>query len=184
MNKSGASSGSSAIDGAGNTISRSSLKNCNTNNSNLRRCDFTNCVLSNVENASRSSAKDSQLHDVILAERSDIRESAIRSGSSVHRSDLRKSVVQEKTSIERSVLNGAVVSQSQVQRTSLVDCDVTECVISRSSFTGMVLKYGIWKKGVLVGKTGDMEPIQIKRNVGPEEMVRLIAHLNIRWNNC
>lgn len=171
MNSTGASSSSVAIDGVGNTISRCSLEQCTTSNSNLRRCRLTNCVVLNVGNASRTRAKNSQLHNVILAERSDIKESTIQSASSVHRSDLKQSVLQEKSSLERSAITKTVVSQSQIQRSCLVDCDVAECVISRCSFTGMVLKYGIWKKGVLVGKTGDMEPIQIKQNTCSKEIV-------------
>lgn len=167
MTCSAPSASTSSTDGVGNTISRCSLENCTINNSNLRRCRLTNCVLSNVENAARTRAKNSQFSDVILAERSDIRESTVQSGSSVHRSDLRQSIVQEKTSLERSTLTGSIASQSRLRKTSLVDCDVAECVISRSYFKGMILKYGIWKKGVLVGKTGDREPIQMKKGAIP-----------------
>ncbi|CAI7661598.1 unnamed protein product [Penicillium bialowiezense] len=167
MTCSAPSASTSSTDGVGNTISRCSLENCTINNSNLRRCRLTNCVLSNVENAARTRAKNSRFSDVILAERSDIRESTVQSGSSVHRSDLRQSIAQEKTSLERSTLTGSIASQSRLRKTSLVDCDVAECVISRSNFKGMILKYGIWKKGVLVGKTGDREPIQMKKGAIP-----------------
>ena len=166
MKGSEAQASTSALSGTGNNITRCSLENCTVNNSQVKRCRLTDCVLSNVQNARRTRSKTSQLLDVTLAERSDIRESTVQSGSSVHRSLLKQSVVQDKSSLERSTSIRARVSHSKIQRTSLEDCDVADCVISRSDFRGMILKYGVWKKGVLIGRTGDQEPIQIMKNAG------------------
>lgn len=37
-------------------------------------------------------------------------------------------------------------------------------MISRSSFEGMVLKYGVWKRGQLIGKIGNREPVAIRKD--------------------
>lgn len=125
----------------------------------------------NVQNARRTRAKNSHFLDVTRAERSDIRESTVQSGSSVHRSSLKKSILQNGSVSERDNLTGSMVSQSKTRRTTLEDCDVAECVIARSDFKGMILRYGVWKKGVLIGRTGDREPIQAMRNAASSVMV-------------
>lgn len=68
----------------------------------------------------------------------------------------------DKSELKRSTITGTTISKSQIERASLTDCDVAECVVSRSDFKGMILKYGVWKKGVLVGRVGDRAPVAIK----------------------
>ncbi|CAI7591502.1 unnamed protein product [Penicillium glandicola] len=158
---------SSAFDRDGNTITESSLSNCTINNSTVKRSALSDCVLSNVENASRITAQKSQFHNTVLVERSDITNSTIRTQSSVRRSTIGRSVIEDSSSVSRSTVGGTTLSRSELKRATLTNCAVTECNIDRSDFQGLVLKYGIWKRNVLIGRTGDQEPIVI-RNYGPK----------------
>lgn len=86
------------------------------------------------------------------------------------RSTVKASTVRDVSVLERSAVSGSVLSHGQVWRSTLNDCDVEECSISRSEFKGMILNYGVWKKGQLVGKIGNREPVMIKKD-SPEAAV-------------
>ncbi|KGO70254.1 hypothetical protein PITC_020730 [Penicillium italicum] len=155
----------SALNGDGNTITRCSLNNCTITNSCVNRSTLSDCVLSKMEEVSRITAQKSQFHDAALAERSEITNSTIQTQSSVQRSSIVQSVIEDKSLVKRSTVTGTTVSHSELQRATLTNCVVTECVIERCDFQGLVLKYGIWKRNELVGKTGNRDPIFI-RNYG------------------
>lgn len=81
--------------------------------------------------------------------------------------------------LKRSTITGTTILKSQIERASLTDCDVAECVVSRSDFKGMILKYGVWKKGILVGRIGDREPVAIKMDALGAEVSRLIWNMRM-----
>ena len=147
-----------------NTISRCNVINSAITSSWLKRCQFENCALSQVRDARWTTATKSQFHNVYAIKRSEISNSVIRDLSSVRRSTVKTSTIQETTTLERSTVTGCNISNSHVWRATLNDCEVVESEISRSDFTGMILKYGVWKRGQLVGRIGDKEPIAIKRD--------------------
>lgn len=154
----------SAPSGDGNTITRCIINNCTITNSCVNRSTLSDCVLSKTEDVSRSTGQKSQFHDAASVERSDIINSTLQSQSSVHRSTVGQSVIQDQSAVKRSVVTGTTVSRSQIERATLTNCVVAECVIERSDFQGLVLKYGIWKRNELVGKTGDHDPIVIRNH--------------------
>lgn len=61
--------------------------------------------------------------------------------------------------LRRSKLDHVMLSQSRVKRAVLKDCEVTECVVTGSEFSGMRMRYGVWKNGRLVGRVGDGEVV-------------------------
>ncbi|KAJ5306912.1 hypothetical protein PENANT_c003G03971 [Penicillium antarcticum] len=152
----------STLSGDGNTVMRCSLKGCTISDSSVKRCDLNDSVLSNVEYASRSTAKNSNFEHVALLKRSEIADSVLKGRISVNRSTLSKAVIIDQSDLKRCTITGTTIVKSHIDRASLTDCDVIECVVSRSDFRGMILKYGFWKKGVLVGRIGDHEPVAIK----------------------
>lgn len=170
---------SSTLSGDGNTIVRCSLQSCTIINSSVKRCSLNDCILSNVEYASRSTAKTSNFQDVALMKRSAITESVLQGRSSVKRSTLKKAVIMDQCDLKRSTITGTTILKSQIERASLTDCDVAECVVSRSDFKGMILKYGVWKKGILVGRIGDREPVAIKMDALGAEVSRLIWNMRM-----
>lgn len=160
-----ANASSSIISGDDNRIARCCFVNCTINNSRVKRCTLTNCVLSNVRDACRTTATKSKFQNASLVKRCEITESTIESQSSADRSTLEKSVVQNKSTLRRSNLADSTVVKSHLRRATLIDCDITECSITKSVFTGLILKYGIWKGGVLVGKKGGREPVFIRKDM-------------------
>lgn len=156
--------------GDGNTLTHCSLRNSAVTTSWAKRCTFEDCMLAQVRSAHRSTGRKSHFHNADSLSRSDFVDSVIGDRSSVSRSTVKASTVRDASVLERSAVSGSVLSHGQVWRSTLNDCDVEECSISRSEFKGMILKYGIWKKGQLVGKIGNREPVMIKKD-SPEAAV-------------
>ncbi|KAJ5218043.1 uncharacterized protein N7498_000142 [Penicillium cinerascens] len=150
--------------GDSNTITHCSLRNTAVTTSWAKHCTFEDCMLAQVRSAHRSTGRKSHFHNADSLSRSDFVDSVIRDRSSVSRSALKASTVRDASVLERSTVSGSVLSHGQVWRSALSDCDVEECSISRSEFKGMILKYGVWKKGQLVGKIGNREPVMIKKD--------------------
>lgn len=150
--------------GDGNSITRCKLSNCAVTSSWLKRCDFTDCALVHVRSARRTQASKCHLHDVFSVKRSEMTDSAITGRSSIQRSSIRSSTIQNATRVSRSTVARSVVQKGDLWRASVTDCFVEECVIYRSDFKNAVLKYGVWKRGKLVGRTGDRAPVFISKD--------------------
>jgi uncharacterized protein YjbI with pentapeptide repeats len=149
----------------GNAIVRSDLHDCAVSNTWVKRCSFKGCVLSNVR-AHRSTARNSELRDLNSFNHNSATDSVIQDQSYVFRTTLKKSVAREASDLRRSTLVGTAVSNSRIHRATLNDCDVTDCVISATDFKGMILKYGVWKKGKLVGRLGNRDVVAISKGSG------------------
>ena len=147
-----------------NTITRSNLRNCAVTSSTVKRSTFEDCVLAQVRSAHRSTGKKSHLHNISSLRRSEVTDSTIRDKSSAHRSRIQGSNIRNASAIRTSTVTSSNLSHSQLRRTKIKDCEVDGCMISRCSFDGMVLKYGVWKRGQLIGKIGNREPITIRKN--------------------
>lgn len=153
----------------GNAIIRSDLHDCTVTNTWVKRCTFKGCVLSNVR-SHRSTARNSQLCDLNSFNRNEATDSVIQDQSYVWRTSLKKSAVRETSDLRRSTLVGTDVSNSKLRKATLHDCDVTDCVISGTNFKGMILKYGVWKKGNLVGRIGNREVVAISKDSGVSQV--------------
>ncbi|KAJ5118033.1 hypothetical protein N7448_004320 [Penicillium atrosanguineum] len=167
----------------GNTLTRCSLRNCAITTTSANRCSFEDCMLAQVDSANRSAGRKSHFHDAFSLSRSDFADSIIRDRSSVHRSTVKASTVRDASALKRSTVTGSTISNGRVERSALTDCDVEECAISRSEFNGMILKYGVWKKGQLVGKIKNKEPIMIRKD-SPEAEVSVSFELMymLKWH--
>ncbi|KAJ6172706.1 hypothetical protein N7470_001773 [Penicillium chermesinum] len=141
--------------GDNNSITRCELRNCAVTSSNLKRSTFTDCAL--------SAASKSHLHDVYAVERSDLSHSAVTGRSAVHRSTVISSTVRDASSVKRSSVTNSLVLKGELWRATVTDCDIGDCIIHRSEFTGVILKYGVWKRGKLVGRIGNREPVMVSK---------------------
>lgn len=63
-----------------------------------------------------------------------------------------------------------IADESRVQRCKLVDCDVVCCVLVKTDFEGMVVRNGVWKDGVLVGKVREGEEVVVLKKGDIREM--------------
>lgn len=61
--------------------------------------------------------------------------------------------------LRRSKLDHVTLSQSRVKKAVLKDCEVRECVITGTEFSGMRMRFGVWKNGRLVGRVGEGEVV-------------------------
>ncbi|KAJ5875352.1 uncharacterized protein N7473_012699 [Penicillium subrubescens] len=150
--------------GDGNTITHCNLRNCAVTSSSVRHSDFSDCVLSHVRSAKRSTGTKTHFHQVSYASRSTFSNSVVRDRSAVHRSDVKTSTVKDASNLRRSTIIGSNVCHTSVSRTTLDDCDTEECFLERCTFKGMILKNGYWKRNKLIKKVGGKEPICIKKD--------------------
>ncbi|KAJ6014244.1 hypothetical protein N7540_008835 [Penicillium herquei] len=165
----------------GNEITRCSLSNCDISNSRLKRSKFENCALSHVRSARWTKASDSHLQNVYSVKRSQISASMLRDGSSVGHSMVTASNIRNATTIKRSTVEHSSISQSKLWRSNLNNCEVENCSISRSSFDGMILKHGAWKRGKLVSRIGDKEPVIIHKD---GSVLKNYSHLDNGLSGC
>lgn len=156
-------SGTTTI-GDNNSIARCKLKNCEVTGSWLKGCTFEDCLLSQVRIARRTTATKSYFHDVHAVKSSDISESTMRDGSAAKRCTMVASTIKDASKVNRSTLANCTISKGDLWRSTLKDCNVEECVIYRSNFEGLTLKYGVWKRGKLVSRVADREPIAIRKD--------------------
>lgn len=161
--------------GDDNTITRCSLRDSTITTSCAERCTFEDCILTQVRSAHRSTGRKSHFYNARSLDRSDFVDSVIRDRSSVRRSTVTASTIRDASVLKRSTVSGSTVSNAQVERAGLDDCDVEDCMISRSEFKGMILKHGVWKRGRLVGAIGNKEPIMIKKD-SPEAGVSFFSN--------
>ncbi|PCG89360.1 Hypothetical protein PENO1_105150 [Penicillium occitanis (nom. inval.)] len=149
-------------------VQRSEVVNGSTiMDSTVERCNLDNCTVSAQSDIERTTAKATKFIGPKRVQRSQFSDSAILSDSIVERSIVRGSVVADKAFVERTELNTAVITRSRVERSKIDDCDVMDCVIDRTDFQGMILQYGIWKRGDLVGRTSQDREVVIKPRQKP-----------------
>lgn len=150
--------------GDGNTITHCNLRNCAVTSSSVKHSDFSDCVLSHVRSAKRSTGSKTHFHDVSYASRSTFSNSVIRDRSTVQRSDVKSSTVRDVSNVKRSTIIGSNVSRTSVSRTTLTDCDTEDCFFERCDFKAMILKNGYWKRNQLVKMVGSKEPVAVKKD--------------------
>ncbi|WEW61224.1 hypothetical protein PRK78_006714 [Emydomyces testavorans] len=153
---------SSEKGGTGNFIKSSRIVSCTISDSSISRCDLQDTHVSDVRDMERSKAVNTEFAGAELIERSSFDDSRVADGSTVSRSAVKRSNLAGNSRVERSSLHGVDLYNSWVDRASLTNCDVKDCGITSSTFSGMVLRYGIWNGKDLVGRTSsEHEPIAI-----------------------
>ncbi|KAJ5781235.1 hypothetical protein N7457_006395 [Penicillium paradoxum] len=157
---------SSILTGDKNTIIECSLKGSAINNCWMKKSSLHGCVVSNVGHMSRITGRDSQLYDIAIFKDCDIEESTVRSMSFLQNSSISRSDIRNSSTISRSHAIGTNVSRTYLYKSHLTNCDVTDCKIIDSKFNGMILKNGVWKMGMLVGKfgVGGGEPVIMRKD--------------------
>lgn len=144
-------------------IERCDIKNSSISDTNVERCRLKDCTLATVSNMERVHATGTRFIRPGNIERSTFEDSDVLGKSSVERARVKGSVVALSSTIKRSTLKMVSMTKAQVERSTLSNCDVTECKISGSSFSGMTMKFGIWKNNDLVGRTCDQEVVMMPR---------------------
>ncbi|EEA19825.1 hypothetical protein TMatcc_009966 [Talaromyces marneffei ATCC 18224] len=169
--KKGMHIGRSTIDNSqilnSSNVQRSEVHGCAITDSTVDRSTLNNCNVSAQSHIERTTAKTTKFIGPKRVERSEFSDSVVLGKSAVERSIVRGSVVAGKAVIERTELKTAVITKSRVERSKISDCDVMDCVIERTDFQGMILQYGIWKRGDLVGRTSNEHEVVIKPRQKP-----------------
>ncbi|GKZ38341.1 hypothetical protein AbraIFM66950_010472 [Aspergillus brasiliensis] len=63
-----------------------------------------------------------------------------------------------------------IADECRVQRCKLVDCDVLGCVLVKTDLEGMVVRNGVWKDGVLVGRVREGEEVVVLKKGDGKKM--------------
>lgn len=59
-----------------------------------------------------------------------------------------------------------IADECRVQRCNLVNCEVMCCVLVKTDLEGMVVRNGVWKDGVLVGRVREGEEVVVLKKGG------------------
>jgi hypothetical protein len=150
-------------------IDRSKLENCTVTDSVVNKSTLKHCTVDPRNRVERTTARATKFMGAKVVNRSQLEDSDILSGSTVERCIVRNSVVAEGAVCDRTKMDNAAVTRSRVDRSNLSNCDVMDCVMDRTTFGWMTLRYGIWKNGDLVGRTSTTEEVVIKPRTKPME---------------
>ncbi|OKL62535.1 hypothetical protein UA08_02159 [Talaromyces atroroseus] len=148
-------------------ILRSELDHCSVTGSTVERSKLQNCSVAAPNNIARTEARATKFISSKLVERSQLNDSVVLGDSTLERCIVRDTIVADKSTCERSELDSSVITRSKIERSKVSDCDVMDCVMERTDFKGMILKYGIWKRGDLIGRTSDQHEVVIRPRQQP-----------------
>jgi hypothetical protein len=148
-------------------VGRSKLYHCTVTDAKVDRSKLENCDVVAPNNIGRTKAQSTKFVSSKLVERSQLDNSVVLGESTLERCIVRDSIVADKTSCERTELDSSIITRSQIERSKILDCDVMDCVMERTDFKGMILKYGIWKRGDLIGRTSNEHEVVIKPREKP-----------------
>lgn len=147
-------------------ISRSKLDHCTVTESQVHRSTLTHCTVLPGNNVDRTTASTTKFMDAKNVQRSQLEDSVVLGGSTLERCVVRNSVVADNAKCDRTQLDNVSILRSKIDRSNVSNCDVTDCIMDRTTFGWMTLKYGIWKNGDLVGRTSDKEVV-VQPRTGP-----------------
>ncbi|KAF7627479.1 hypothetical protein F9C07_107 [Aspergillus flavus] len=168
-----------SISPANTTIRRSKVSHTVIANSYVRRCKLANCELIDVCSAKSLDANDSKFDNVrSIRGHTSVRNSTVTGQSTLNRSKVNGSSVTDESCLRRSHIEDVRIARSRVKRSELRNCDVSDCVIIKTNFTDMILRYGVWKNGKLVGRVGDNEVVMMTQdgqNIGHVPSERLVT---------
>ncbi|EEP79987.1 predicted protein [Uncinocarpus reesii 1704] len=134
-------------------IEHCNLAACTISDSYLGRCQLRDSRVEGVGHMERSTASNSELVGAGNIERSTFRDSKVGGRTTVTRSEIKQCSLGESSRVENSVLDTVFLWNSQVDKAVLTGCDVKDCKMTKTKLSGMVLRYGIWNGGDLVGRT-------------------------------
>ena len=154
---------------------RNSCDNASNSKSNNKKAAASSSK-SNKTKVERSTVKQTELENTTIersnigrstveggrVEYSEVKDSALRN-SRVERSNMANSIIETDSRVERSQIKDCSIRESRIERASLTRCEVANARIDRCEFTDMVLMYGIWENGDLVGRTCKKEVIVVSK---------------------
>ncbi|KAE8155226.1 hypothetical protein BDV25DRAFT_146352 [Aspergillus avenaceus] len=164
-------------------IQHGELSHCIIANTDARRCQLSNCELIDVYFADSLTANGSRFENILFMDRSSVQNSIVAGRSTLSFSSVSGSTVRDECSLDRSQVKDVELVRSRLQESQLQDCDVSDCVITKSNFAGMVLRYGIWENGQLVGRIGDNEVVAVTRggnNMDQTSTREIVTHAEVR----
>ncbi|PLB50936.1 hypothetical protein P170DRAFT_508997 [Aspergillus steynii IBT 23096] len=93
-------------------------------------------------------------------------------GGEIDSSTLSRSTAQgaqiKRSQMARSTAVSGVMEDSRLMRGAVRNCEVKECVLVGSSFEGMVVKYGVFRYGRLVGKIRGKNVLVMRKATGED----------------
>ncbi|KAI1940725.1 hypothetical protein LOZ57_005868 [Ophidiomyces ophidiicola] len=139
--------------GKSSYIEHCDLGSCSISDSHVERCCLRATSVSDDSHLEHSSASRTKFLGAGHVEHSNFQESKVRNRAAVIRSEIKQCDLAGDSHVENSILNQVTLKNSMVEGVILVDCDIKDCQISRTRLSGMMLRYGIWNDGRLVGST-------------------------------
>ncbi|KAL4804391.1 hypothetical protein BDV18DRAFT_162153 [Aspergillus unguis] len=131
-------------------LKRSKISTSTLSNTSLTKSDVERSMLSNVPFARSVDVKGSTIENTSRLRRVTVTNSTVSDQSAMARSQVKDSVVIA-SALSRASVEKSRVTGSRARKSTLKNCQVTDCEIVNTDFQGMVLRNGIWRNGRLIG---------------------------------
>ncbi|KAK3061838.1 hypothetical protein LTS18_005332 [Coniosporium uncinatum] len=162
--------------GGGNGKSKIDRSNCADSSITDAVIEHVNILADSVIHPSSTISRSSLTASTVLGvkiERSSLTSTTVSEASVIERSTLSAVSVSGVSTVSRSNVAGGRVVKATVDRCSLNECDVEDCTVERSSFSGMVMRNGIWRDGELKGRRDwGREVVVLERGEWEEKVAR------------
>lgn len=151
-------------------VHRSDVKQSIITDAEVHKSMLENCSVAPKIHLVRTTARSTKFVSAKLVNCSQLNHSVVLGESTLEKSMIKGSVIADKTTCDRAQLDGSVVARSRIDRSTVTDCDVMDCVIQKTTFKGMVLRYGIWQNGDLIGRTSEEHEVIVQAREKPLQM--------------
>ncbi|OJZ85904.1 hypothetical protein ASPFODRAFT_46968 [Aspergillus luchuensis CBS 106.47] len=152
------------------SLLRSALTSCIVKHSTTYRSKLNHTTLTNAI-VSRTEATHTSFDTYSYSHRSTLSNAVLRDRASVKRSKVKDASLLGGSSLWRSNVSRCMIAdECRVQRCKLVNCEVMCCVLVKTDLEGMVVRNGVWKDGVLVGRVREGEEVVVLKKGGEGKM--------------
>lgn len=135
----------------------------------LKRSSVTNSTLSTLPSVKWSHIADSVLTNILTLKRAKIDSATISNVVYIRRATITASTILDGIRIKKATAqNSSLRRVALLERSTIKNCDVTNCIIYKTDFEGMLLENGIWKDGCLVGRVDQAREVVARALEGGE----------------
>lgn len=143
-------------------IHRSKVDDSIISKSSVKRSKVKGSMVSGVRSAKWTKIKSSAVTNVRSMKACEIEAARIQDVDYIKRAAIERSDVADCGKIKRSKVRDSLLKRVVLGRSRLEKCEVVDCVIHGSNFTGMRLENGIWKNGALVGRVDETKEVVVR----------------------
>lgn len=129
----------------------------------VKRSSVANSTLSTLPSVKWSHIKDSLLTNILTLKKANVESSTVSNVLYIRRATITASTISDVIRIKKATTTGSLLRRvALLERSTIKDCVVCDCIIYKTDFEGMVLENGIWRDGCLVGRVDQSKEVVVR----------------------